>query len=280
MTKQQKRKVEWSFDFESIGDRISQFVTDRVGEEVEVEYYEHFEPRDGATSARIDIGFPVGKASLSALEPDSGNLFEARIHTIGEHDYEVSGGDERHIALRQRGRIPHGIARIIGNDQDLSWDIRLARDIPCRLRLSGGIGECAIDLSHLQMDAIELETGIGTVDLILPAQHSAFSARVTGGVGKTDIAIPAGCAGRLVIKGGVGETTIGVSPESAIRLVANTGLGKVKLPERLIRHGDHRDFMSTKGVWETEGFDSAEQQTTIEFDGGIGSFQIKTFEVL
>ena len=280
MTEGQKRKVEWSFDFESVGDRISQFVTDMVGEEVEVEYFEHFEPRGGAASARIDIEFSVGKASLSALEPDSSNLFEARLHTIGEYDYDVSGSDERHIALRQRGRIPHGIARIIGNDQDLSWDIRLARDIPCQLRLRGGIGECAVDLSHLHMDAIELETGIGKVDLTLPAQHSAFAARIIGGVGKTDIAIPAGCAGHLVIKGGVGEVTIHVSPESAISLVANTGLGKVKLPEMLIRQGDQRDFLSTKGMWETAGFDTAEQQIAIEFDGGIGSFQIKTFDVL
>ena len=69
MTEEQRRKVEWSFDFESVGDRISQFVTDMVDEGVEVEYSEHFEPRDGATSAFVDIDFSVGKASLSALEP-------------------------------------------------------------------------------------------------------------------------------------------------------------------------------------------------------------------
>ena len=280
MTEERKRKVEWSFDFESVGDRISQFVTDMAGEEVEVEYFEHFEPRDGATSARIDIEFSVGRASLNALEPDSGNLFEARLHTIGEYDYDVSGSAERHIALRQRGRIPQGIARIIGKDQDLSWDIRLARDIPCRLRLRGGIGECAIDLSHLRMDEIELETGVGKVDLILPAQHSAIAARVSGGVGKTDIAIPAGCAGRLVIKGGVGEVTIGVSPNSAIRLIANTGLGKVKLPETLVRKDGKAEFLGAQGQWETAGFNTADNGTTIEFEGGIGSFQIKTFDVL
>lgn len=280
MTKEQKRKVEWSFDFESVGDRISQFVTDMVGEEVEVKYFEHYEPRDDATSAHIDIDFSVGKASLSPLDPESDNLFEARIHTIGDYDYEVRGGDERHITLRQRGQIPQGIARIIGKDQDLSWDIRLARDIPCQLRLRGGIGECAIDLSHLLMDEIELETGIGKVDLILPAQRSPIAARVIGGVGKTDIAIPAGCGGNLVIKGGVGEVTVGVSPEADTRLVANTGLGKIKLPEMLVRRGGKDEFLGSRGVWETSGFDAAEHGTTIEFEGGIGSFQIKTFDVL
>ena len=280
MTEEQRRKVEWSSDFESVGDRISQFVTDMVDEGVEVEYSEHFEPRDGATSAFVEIDFSVGKANLSALETENDNLFEARIHTIGDYDYEVSGSGERHIALRQRGHFPQGIARIIGNDQDLSWDLRLARDVPCRLRLRSGVGESAIDLSHLLMDAIELETGIGKVDLLLSAQHSAFAARVTGGVGKTDITIPAGCAGHLVVKGGVGEVAIGVSPEAAIRLVANTGLGKVKLPETLVRQTGSDEFLGAKGVWETAGFNMAERQTIIEFDGGIGSFQIKAFDLL
>ena len=280
MAKEQKQKVEWSFDFESVGDRVSQFVTDMVGDEVEAEYYEYFEPRDGATSARIEIDFSVGTAKLSALDPDSDNLFEARIHTVGECEYEVSGADERKISLRQRGRFPQGIARIIGKDQRLNWDIGLARDITCRLRMRGGVGECAIDLSHLSMDAVELVTGIGKIDLTLPAQNRECAARVIGGVGKTDIVIPAGSAGRHVIKGGVGEVTVAVSQQAALRLKANTGLGKVKLPETLIRQQGDDEILGISGLWETAGFAEAERPTIIEFDGGIGSFQIKTFEML
>lgn len=280
MAKEQKRKVEWSFDFESVGDRITQFVTDMAGDEAEVEYSEHFEPRDGATSARIEIDFSVGAARLGALDLDSDNLFEARIHTVGECAYEVRGTKERHISLRHRGQFPKGIARIIGKEQRLSWDIDLARDIPCRLRMSGGVGECAIDLSHLLIDEIKLETGIGKIDLTLPAQERDFAARINGGVGKTAIAVPAGSGGRLVIKGGVGEVTVGVSNQAALRLIANTGLGTVKLPETLNRQQDNDRLPGISGVWETEDFATAEQQIIIEFDGGIGSFQIKTFEVL
>ena len=32
----QKRKVEWSFDFEDMGERLRQFFSDMAGEEVEV----------------------------------------------------------------------------------------------------------------------------------------------------------------------------------------------------------------------------------------------------
>ena len=129
MTKQ-KRKVEWSFDFESLGDRFSQFFTDMVGGELEIETANLIAPRNGAEAARIDIDFSVGRASLTALSPDSDNLFEAEINYIGEYHFEVTGGAQRIISLRQKGQFPKGIGRIIGNNTDLCWDIALATAIP------------------------------------------------------------------------------------------------------------------------------------------------------
>ena len=73
--------------------------------------------------------FSVGRASLTALAADSDNLFEAQINYIGEYEFEISGGDERVISLRQKGRFPRGIGHIIGNNKDLNWDIALAPKI-------------------------------------------------------------------------------------------------------------------------------------------------------
>ena len=152
-----KRKVDWSFDFEDMGERLSQFFSDMAGEEVEVKSAELAAPRDGATSARIEIDFSVGKANLTALAADSDNLFEAQIDYIGEYEFEISGGDERVVSLRQKGKLPRGIGRMIGNKADLIWDIALAPNTPYRLSMKGGIGETNIDLSNLLVDGIKLE---------------------------------------------------------------------------------------------------------------------------
>ena len=218
-----------------MGDRFRQFFSDMMGEEVEVKSAELFAPRDDARSARIEIDFSVGKASLTALADDSDNLFEARINYIGEYEFEISGGEERVVSLRQKGRLPRGIGRIIGNNKDLIWDIALAPKIPYQLSMRGGIGETDIDLSNLLVDAIKLETGVGKVALTLPAQNQAFAASVDGGVGKTDVVIPAGSGGKLDINGGVGEVTVTVAADAAVRLMADAGIAKVNLPEVLSR---------------------------------------------
>ena len=271
----QKRKVEWSFDFEDIGERFSQFFSDIMGGEVEVKSAELFAPREGATSAHINIDFSVGKASLAALPADSDNLFEARINYIGEYEFEVSGAEERFIALRQKGRFPRGVGHIIGNNKDLSWDIALAPNVPYHLSMKGGIGENDINLSNLLVDGVKLETGVGKVALTLPAQGKSFAASIDGGVGKTDVVIPTGGGGELKISGGVGEVTITVAADAAVRLRANAGIGKVNLPNSFIRIQGEEHFVGISGVWESANFAEAEKQTVIDFDGGVGSLSLR-----
>lgn len=275
----QKRKVEWSFDFEDMGDRFRQFFGDIVGDEVEVKSAECFAPRDGATSARIEIGFSVGKASLNALAADSENLFEARINYIGEYEFEVSGGPERFVSLRQKGPLPRGIGRVIGKDKELHWDIALAPDTPYQLRMRGGIGETDINLSNLLVDAVKLETGVGKVALTLPAQDKAFAASVDGGVGKTDVVIPAGSGGKLDINGGVGEVTVTVAADAAVRLMADAGIAKVNLPKAFTRVKGGERFVGISGVWESANFAEAKTQIIIDFDGGVGSFSLEHFDI-
>lgn len=276
----QKRKVEWSVDFENMGDRFRQFFSDMMGDEVEVKYAELAAPRDGATSARIEIDFSVGKASLSALAADSDNFFEAKIRYIGEYEFEIDGGDERVISLRQKGRFPKGIAKLIGDNKDLEWDIALAPNIPYQLGIKGGIGETDIDLSNLLADAIKLETGVGKVGLTLPAQEKAFAASISGGVGKTDLSIPAGAKGKLKISGGVGEVTVSVAADAALRIKANAGLGSVNLPDGFVRVKGENNFVGVSGVWERANFAEAEKQIIVDFDGGVGSFSLQYFDTL
>ena len=276
----QKGKIEWSFDFESMGERFSQFFSDVAGEEVEVKSAELLAPLDGARSAKVDIDFAVGKASLSALPIDSDNLFEARINYIGEYEFEDSGGPDRVISLRQKGPLPRGVGRFMGKQKDLIWDLALAPKVPCQLRMKGGIGETDIDLSNLLVDAVKLESGVGKIALLLPAQAGDFAARIDGGVGKTDVLVPAGGGGTLDINGGAGEVTVSVEAGAALRLMADAGIGKVNLPDSLLRVKGGEHFIGISGIWESPGFAEADKRIVIDFDGGVGSFTLKHFDML
>lgn len=273
----EKRKVEWSFDFESIGDRVSQFFSDS---DVEVKTANLYTPRNGAESAAVEIDFSVGRASLNALAPDSDNLFKAEINYVGEYEFEVKGAAERVVSLRQKSQLPKGIGGIIGRNRDLHWDIALAPGIPYRLRMKGGVGETDIDLSHLLVDDIRLETGIGKIAVTLPTQDAPIDAKFSGGVGKTDIVIPDGACGTLDIDGGVGEVIVTLSPDAAVRLNATTGLGKVDLPDSFQQVEGSGLMLGVNGAWETANFEGADKQIIIDYDGGIGSFQLQFFDVL
>ena len=269
--KRQNRKVEWSLDFENMRVRAGQFVSDAMGGRVEVKTAALAERLDGAASARVEIEFSVGRATLKALDSTSSHLFEAQLSYIGEYEYIVSGSAERVISLRQRGALSRDIAAAIGNASDLRWDIGLAQNLPLRMKLKGGVGATKIDLSRLQVHDLQLHTGVGEVVLTLPENEHPVAAEIRCGVGKTVVTIMEGACGSLKIRGGVGECALSMSPAVAFHLDAKTGLGQVQAPEDLLRQGERK---TGYGLWESDGFVEAERQISIEYRGGIGSLNL------
>ena len=264
-----------------MGKQFGQFFKNMMESgDVELETADLAAPLDGAASAQVKIDFSVGRASVTALAADADNLFEAQIAYVGEYEFEVSGAAERSISLRQKGRLPGKMGHIFNNAKNLEWNIALAQNIPWHLRLKGGLGETNIDLTNLLVDVIKLGTGVGKVALTLPLQDKNFNASISGGVGKTDVTVPAGIGGSLKIDGGVGEVNILVSPDAAVRIKANSGLGPINIPETFARVSGSGSFIGADGIWETPDFADAKKQTLIDYNGGVGSFHLKFFEVL
>lgn len=276
----QKREVEWSFDFEDIGSRFGQFFSDMVGTDLELQTADLAAPLDEATTASVKVDFSVGRANVIALNSESDNAFEAQIAYVGEYQFEVTGTSEKKIALRQKGSFPRGFGGIFGNAEDLIWNIALSQKIPYALHLKGGVGETDIDLTSLTVNKLKMHTGVGKVTLTLPIQDTQIDASINGGVGKTDVIVPAGVAGKLDIKGGVGAVDVVVAPSAAIRVKANAGLGGINLPNEFKRMSGEGNFIGMKGVWETPNFADSDQQIVIDYNGGVGSLRLKTFEVV
>jgi len=276
----EKRKVEWAFDFDDVGNRVGQFFNDVIGSDIELETAELDVPLDGATSASVNVNFSVGRANVVALAHDSDNAFEAEITYVGEYVFDVKGTDKKEISLRQKGSFPRGFGRIFGNAEDLVWNIALSQNIPYSLKLNGGVGETDIDLTNLTVTKLRMETGVGKVTLTMPIQDEPIEASINGGVGKTDVIVPAGVAGKLDIEGGVGAVDVVVAPHAAIRVKANAGLGGINLPKEFKQTKGTGNFIGMSGVWETPNFEDSDQQIVIHYDGGVGSFRLKTFEVV
>lgn len=277
----EKRKVEWSFDFEDLGDRFSKFFSDVIGGDVEVNTAELIAELDGATSAIAKVDFSVGRATVVALPVNSPNLFEANITYVGEYEFEVTGEEEKRIKLRQKDRsFPRAFGGVFSKHHDLEWNLALSRNVPYSLRLKGGVGESDIDLTHLTVSKLKLETGVGKVDLTLPIQEQSIDVDINGGVGKTDINIPAGVSAQIDVRGGIGELNVTISPSSGVRVEANSGLGDVRLPKDFEHIKGMGNFIGANGVWESKNFATAQDQVVIDYKGGIGSFRLRYFELV
>ena len=273
-----ERKVEWSLDLENMRVRAGQFVSEAMGEPAEIKRATLREQKDGASSARIAIEFSLGRATISALDVDSPLLFQAELRYVGELEYEVSGGAERVISLRQKAGAPQALAAFLDEEEDLHWDIALAPDTPLTLTLKGGLGSSDLDLCGLSVERATIETGVGQVQLTTPLRQKGFAAQVKGGVGKAAVTIPADSQARLEVIGGVGAFSVAVAPGAAVRMNAKTGLGRFHLPEGINRVDGKGK--GTSGTWETPDFADAVQPILIDFQGGVGSFSLEYFKAL
>ena len=273
-----QRKVEWSLDLENMRVRAGQFVTERTGEPAEPKHASLHEKLNNARSAQIHIDRPVGRTTVRALDIDSPSLFHAELRYIGEYEFDVSGGAERIITLRQKGSFSAELPAIIGNAEELHCDIALARGLPLKLKFTGGLGKSQLDLSQLHSERCRVETAVGEVSLTAPLQDAGFALEVIGGVGKTAVRIPAGGKGRLKITGGLGAVGVLVTPGAAVSLSGKVGLGRINLPDGLEQHTGGGKGAS--GSWQTPGFSEATNQIVIDYKGGIGSFSLDYFAVV
>ena len=167
---------------------------------------------------------------------------------MGEYEFEVSGGAERVISLRQKGGLAGEFGAMAGVARDLRWDISLARNLPIDLSIAGGVGQADIDLGGLQIEALQLETGVGKALVTLPAQGGPLVAAIRGGVGITEVKIPAGAYGELDIKGGLGSVDLTVPQGSAARVEAKAGLGAIDLPQRFARVAGEKTAKPLRGM--------------------------------
>jgi len=294
--KEKNRKVEWSFSFEKVGDQISDFFKSLGNSSEEtIKSGQYSAPLGAATSARVRVDFTVGEATIKPLTT-SENLIEADLTYVGEIKFEASGEQEKVVFLSQAAGASEWFRSAVGwfgSGQRLRWDVALTPKIPLNLELHCGAGRSHFDLSTLQVTGLNIATGAGEITTLLPG--GTYSARISGGVGQSNITVPAGAnidlnissgAGEVNldvregvtlnarISGGVGQTNVNVSPDAAVRLEARTGIGSIHAGRLTRISTSGGDFWDKGGVWQSENFDSAERKIVIRFDGGVGELNV------
>lgn len=307
MSEEKKRKVEWSFSFENIGESLSNMLESvGISGDEEIKSDSFSEPKDGAKTARVKLDMSIGEAVVAPLEGGE-NLLEADVTYVGEVELTSHRQDDHKIVRlgqKYRNSVTFGSLKgLFGNREyeKLRWDVRLSRDLPLDLEINTGITSSRLHLGDLQLTDLRVNAGTGKTILSIPAMDRVYDVNVKGGTGELNLDIPpnaqvdldvsngtgatnitfaSNVAADVKISGGVGSCNLTIPADAAVRIKASTGIGSIHMPDHFRQIKGGKDFISTSGTWETPGYELAERKITIKYNGGVGKLSVRTTRIV
>jgi hypothetical protein len=244
---------------------------------VEVKTAQYSEPIEDATSAQVNLDLSVGDSTIQAVS-DSNNLIDADLRYVGEVDFRVDGATEKFVTLTSENDNVQwfdflGVSLSGSEDDELQWNIGLTPDIPLDLRVNNGVGESIINLANLQITRFDYDSGVGSSTITLADGSYAFD--LNGGVGSATVIFPEGADITADVNAGVGAITLDVPDNAAVHLETTGGIGEISVPSNFNRISGGDDDLNRDGVWETEGYSSADVRISITYNGGVGELTVQ-----
>jgi len=194
----------------------------------------------GATSVRARINMPAGNLDV---QPGASTLLAAHFDYTSSNDtpqvnYDVAGG-RGELEITQSGSTVHW-----GPNDDDSWQLHFANDVPLDLALDMGAGQGNLNLEGLDLTNLKVNLGAGQMQVDLRgARKNNLDADIEGGVGQGTILLPEDVGVRVHAEGGIGTISthglkrdgddyvndaLGTSPVT-IRLTVQGGVGEIDL---------------------------------------------------
>jgi hypothetical protein len=149
--------------------------------------------------------------------------------------------DPARLTLRSSGQTWFPV--IGGWGDKATWDLELNPDVALNMDLSLGVGKIEVDLTGLNLSAVQVDLGLGKTIVTLP-DEGRFTAKVSGAIGEIYVVIPQGMAARIHV---------------------STGLGTSSIPSGYIHRGD---------TYSSPGYESAEDRVEMDISQAIGMITV------
>ena len=155
--------------------------------------------RKGAEMVRAEVAMGAGSLTISG---GADKLLDAEFKT----DRKNFKPDLRYDVSSFRGVLnisEKGESR--GGNTTNDWTLRFDNGTPLDLHLRMGAGENKLNLKTLALRRVEVEMGVGQVDLDVSGDYKhSVEVSVHGGVGQATIHLPRNLGARVDAKGGIG----------------------------------------------------------------------------
>lgn len=155
-----------------------------------------------------------------------------------EFQYEGTGS-HGNLTISQPGHNHSHIGSI-----RYEWNLALNNDIPVDLIMHFGAGEAQLDLGSLALRSVEVEMGVGQLQMDLRGRPKHdYDVHIRGGIGEATVRLPG---------------TVGVWAEGS------GGIGEIRA-EGLRRVGSH---------WVNDAYEDSKTRIHVDVRGGIGSIKL------
>lgn len=197
------------------------------------------------------------------IERDNSEYVKADLH-MGAGELKIHGGAKKMMEANFTYNVPawkpevrynstgvRGYLTIeqpsgsrVANSQKYEWEVAFNDETPLDLQIRFGAGEAQLDLGSLALRRVEVNMGVGKIDLDLRGQP------------KRDYDVH--------IRGGVGEATIHLPREVGVYADATGGIGGITA-RGLRRQGNH---------YVNDAYDKAKVKVHVDVRGGIGAINL------
>ncbi|PKN98646.1 MAG: hypothetical protein CVU42_10535 [Chloroflexi bacterium HGW-Chloroflexi-4] len=231
-------------------------------------------PLEGVKTADYNFDTSSSPVEISALDDNDFDLISADITYRGTMRFDVSGSDHTTVWMSEYSDNTSWLNWDFSFD-NLRWDIGLSPEVPADIVLNGGSGSINMDLTGLQLNSLQTDTGSGSSNITLPQSSESYTVDVESGSGSVSLRAPDQTSFTLTLDTGSGSTNVIIPAKAAVRIEVNDdGSGSLDLPNGLMKTSDSSSF--DIGAWQTPNYDTAEYKILVQILGqGSGSISIR-----
>lgn len=198
-------------------------------------------PLDGAESVTVELRMGAG---MMTVQGGAESLMEGEfVYNYPDWepmvDYAISG-EQGNLSVEQ----PE-VRNLRIDDYRYEWDLRFHPDVLYDFDISLGAGRSTLDFSQLAVTGLNLQTGVGDVELDLSGERQYD---LTG-----------------IIRGGVGRLTVFLPEESGVLVNIQGGIGSI----------DTGILTQTGDGYVNEAYGDAETNIRLDIEGGVGEIELR-----